>query len=187
MELADVLDSKSSGSDTVRVRPPLPAPKIDRFRPVDFLSIAKAMVYHRAQACISSPKVYIISRRLHFFSQWWYTKLRFDDMQFLWNWLYTRLSPWFMWGFEFIRKLIENIYFIVLTHVKNLFCLPDKRGFLQWYPFRTERVIYLRYDILYGYAEGISIKMIYASRMKERILYHIALAIYHWKRYRFMI
>ena len=26
MELADVLDSKSSGSDTVRVRPPLPAP-----------------------------------------------------------------------------------------------------------------------------------------------------------------
>ena len=30
------------------------APKIDRFRPVDFLSIAKAMVYHHALACISS-------------------------------------------------------------------------------------------------------------------------------------
>ena len=27
MELADVPDSKSGGSDTVRVRPPLPAPK----------------------------------------------------------------------------------------------------------------------------------------------------------------
>ena len=32
-------------------------------------------------------------------------------------------------------------------HVKNLFCLLDKRGFLQWYPFLSERVIYLRYDI----------------------------------------
>ena len=31
MELADVLDSKSSGSDTVRVRPPLPAPS--RYNP----------------------------------------------------------------------------------------------------------------------------------------------------------
>ena len=29
MELADVLDSKSSGGDTVRVRPPLPAPDLD--------------------------------------------------------------------------------------------------------------------------------------------------------------
>ena len=32
MELADVLDSKSSGSDTVRVRPPPPAPKKHRAR-----------------------------------------------------------------------------------------------------------------------------------------------------------
>ena len=53
-----------------------------------FLSIAKAMAYHHALACISSPKVYIISHRLHPLSQWWYTrlspwwytKLRFDDM-----------------------------------------------------------------------------------------------------------
>ena len=89
-----------------------PYTKIDRFRPVDFLSIAKAMVYHHAQACISSPKVYIISRRLHFFSQWWYTKLRFDDMQFLRNWWYTRLSPWFMQEFKVIRKLGEKIFFV---------------------------------------------------------------------------
>ena|GEM_PF-2848902 len=31
MELADVSDSKSDGSDTVRVRPPLPAPENDKF------------------------------------------------------------------------------------------------------------------------------------------------------------
>ena len=34
-----------------------------------------------------------------------------------------------------------------LSHEKSLFCLPDKRGFLQLYPFLPERVIYLRYDI----------------------------------------
>ena len=32
MELADVSDSKSDGSDTVRVRPPPPAPENDKFR-----------------------------------------------------------------------------------------------------------------------------------------------------------
>ena len=37
--------------------------------------------------------------------------------------------------------------YTALSHVKNLFCLPDKRGFLQLYPFLPERVIYLRYDI----------------------------------------
>ncbi len=36
MELADVLDSKSSGSDTVRVRPPLPAPRPDTARYVSY-------------------------------------------------------------------------------------------------------------------------------------------------------
>ena len=40
MELADVLDSKSSGSDTVRVRPPLPAPnKKSDFEKSDFLFV----------------------------------------------------------------------------------------------------------------------------------------------------
>ena len=32
-----------------------------------FLSIAKAMVYHHALACISSPQAYIINRRLYRF------------------------------------------------------------------------------------------------------------------------
>ena len=37
MELADVLVSKSSGGDTVRVRPPLPAPKRATFGLLFFL------------------------------------------------------------------------------------------------------------------------------------------------------
>ena len=31
---------------------------------------------------------------------------------------------------------------LLARHVKNLFCLVDKRGFLQLYPFLPERVIY---------------------------------------------
>ena len=44
MELADVLDSKSSGSDTVRVRPPLPAPKKHLLRQVLFYLIYSAEI-----------------------------------------------------------------------------------------------------------------------------------------------
>ena len=48
MELADVLDSKSSGSDTVRVRPPLPAPKKGRtFGCAPFLVLRKWGGAHR--------------------------------------------------------------------------------------------------------------------------------------------
>ena len=39
MELADVLDSKSSGSDTVRVRPPPPAPEKSTLRGAFFNEI----------------------------------------------------------------------------------------------------------------------------------------------------
>ena len=56
----------------VRVRFPLPAPKIlQKKYPFlqYFLSIAKAMAYPHALAYISSPKVHIISLRLYFLSQ----------------------------------------------------------------------------------------------------------------------
>ena len=78
--------------DTLVVLPPIPLIPSQKIRQVStcriFLSFAKAMVYHHALACISSPKVYIISRRLYPLSQWWYTrlspwwytKLRFDDI-----------------------------------------------------------------------------------------------------------
>ena len=41
------------------VRIHLPPPKIDRFRPVDFLSIAKAMVYHH------TVRVYLITEGVY--------------------------------------------------------------------------------------------------------------------------
>ena len=41
---------------------------------------AAGLVYHHASACISSPKAYIISRRLYSSVAWWYTMLRIDDI-----------------------------------------------------------------------------------------------------------
>ena len=41
MELADVLDSKSSGGDTVRVRPPLPAPTLKIPQTLDMIGFAE--------------------------------------------------------------------------------------------------------------------------------------------------
>ena len=67
-----------------------------------FLSIVKVMAYHHVLACISSLKVYIISRRLYTLSQWWYTTLRIDDMQFLRNWWYTRHR------LDFNKKIIRK-------------------------------------------------------------------------------
>ena len=50
-----------------------------------FLSIAKAMAYHHALACISSPKVHIINRRLYRFRNDDIPQQVADDMQFLQN------------------------------------------------------------------------------------------------------
>ena len=96
-----------------------------------FLSIAKAMAYHHALACISSPKVYIISHRLHPLSQWWYTrlspwwytKLRFDDMHSCGVIWYVSSSPYENpWKYLFcplfaretcwIPKMLHGFFFI---------------------------------------------------------------------------
>ena len=122
------------------------------------------MAYHHALACISSPKVYIISRRLYPLSQWWYTrlspwwytKLRFDDMH----------ACGVIWYVS--SSLYENSW-------KYLFCppLPRKKpfakadGFFQWNSFLTERV---KYADAYEIACGSEIRL---RRVKERILFHI--------------
>ena len=120
-----------------------------------FLSIAKAMVYHHAFACISSPQAYIINRRLYFF--------RNDDIQnfvlmicnSLWNWWYTTASRWFMTiglGFHSYFFLVEwfitNLIFSLAFYFERCYteyakqtkytsqgCIFLSRGY--FYPFLT--------------------------------------------------
>ena len=71
----------------------------------------------------------------------------------------------------------------------------DKGDFFQWYPFLSERVIYLRYDIALRaiiYAFGIWGNGYYIMLAKQvyhaaTAVYYIASAIYHWKVERFML
>ena len=75
------------------------------------------MVYHHALACISSPKVYIISRRLYPLSQWWYTTAS--------RWWYTMLCIDDIHAFR--RDLGSNPYW----KTKNIFFI---------FPLQTKRI-----------------------------------------------
>ena len=60
-------------------------------------------------ACISSPKVYNISRRLYSLLQWWYTMLSIDDIQF--------------YKIDDMQRLAIDftlVFFIVFTHLTGL-------------------------------------------------------------------
>ena len=58
----------------------------------NFFIQAVGLAYHHAQACISSPKAYLITRQRAFSCGLMiYKAYRFDDIQFLRNWWYTRL------------------------------------------------------------------------------------------------
>ena len=75
---------------------------------------------------------------------------------------------------------VGTLLLVVFTHTYTTFSRSftrkksllstDKGDFFQWYPFLTERVIYLRYDI------ALSCDDICLRHMKERILYHACAA-----------
>ena len=74
---------------------------------LSFLFIAKAMVYHHAQACITSPKVYHLS-------QWWYTRHTSRWYTIPAEWMIYTPSAWFCQAFKGIRKY-KNIFFTALS------------------------------------------------------------------------
>ena len=81
------------------------------------------MVYHHALACISSPKVYIISRRLYPLSQWWYTTAS--------RWWYTMLCIDDIHAFRrdlgsnpSVKK-VEYLFYLTFTNIpRQASCLP---------------------------------------------------------------
>ena len=103
------------GSNPPRVRISPSPPKNDRFRPVVFLSIAKAMVYHHVvRVYLITEGVYHQPQAAFSFAMKIYNSNGIDDMQDSVLMIYTA-SPWFLWECEFIRKNGKNIFFIVLT------------------------------------------------------------------------
>ena len=116
-----------------------------------FLSIAKAMAYHHASACISSTtacRCCISShRRCVYLSAWWYTtSCKVDDMQFLRNWWYTML----------------RIDSVALRAKELTFCVSCCRMNLRWLLWRRKNFIATGLLILHRiFLKKISIYMLF--------------------------
>ena len=103
------------------------------------------MVYHHALACISSPKLYIINRRLYYF--------RNDDIQdcvlMICNashWWYTRLSAWF--GSNPSVKRVKYLFYRLFTKIDKF-----RQKFVVFYSSR--RLGMESRVIVYGIAVGV--------------------------------
>ena len=160
--------------------------KFDKFRLVEYFFIhcesngISSTIALLSLYLISPSGLYIISRRLYSLSQWWYTKLRFDDMQFLAESMIYTASPWF--EYVGVQKHISNFEFVqpfqeILTDGINRpsdgkitsWWNPASRGKRDWNAF---------YENLHGFS-WVVIKKYYKATFD--IMSKVALrCLWHW-------
>ena len=123
-----VRDAEAAGSSPVAS-----TKKFDKFQLVEFFyPLRKQWYIITRHACISSPKVYIISRRLYCaLAMMIYNSCGIDDMQDYVLTIYTA-SPWFMQEFKFIRKTAKSLFFVAHSQKISFF------GTRFFYPLRKQ-------------------------------------------------